>query len=1094
MKTVATSLLLLFLASVRLFAQHGSNAYRDLADSLYRHHHYQYAADYYEKALKKSKEPGYLMLQIAKSYDKINNPAKAEQWFDKAGKNNARFEDEDYYLYAEALVVRNKRPKADSLLTRMLEENPNAHLARRALSDIRNFDKFFADSARYKVVPLAINTGVAEFSPAFYKDGLVFSAAKQEGALKKKYHWDNSHFLNLYYSSKNGETFNEPKLFEKDLNTRHHDGPAVFYNNFQNMILNRNQSVKVEGREDVYEWRPGLYDATYNASKDDWTVTPLPFNETAYSFSHPYISEDGNTLYFSSDRPGGYGGMDLYKVERIHGTWSTPFNLGPSINTEEDEAFPFIAKNTLYFASNGHGGLGGLDIFASDFSQNGFTPPANPGYPINSSSDDFSLITDSVKVRGYYASSRKGNDDIFSFVKHDLKINLLAHIFDGETDKPLPGANILVITDSGDDMNIVADDSGNGKFTLPEGMTFIVIGSHDDLIGMTSDIADSAKQLDIAAYRDTTTTPVVVFIKDEFGLPRKASHITIKDVTTGKTIPYPLDQSIINFQGERGHSYNVAVADDLGNKAEKMVDIGNNEHGVKRLTLILPTNSKMEMAGRVFRADDNTPIAGATVKIMTFVDDDQELKTNNDGIVDFNLGRGTAYVVIATKDGMSGIHSGMAENGMDKANIIHPIPAYGDRPNSVLAMGLVTSTSGVPVEGYEAEVNDKATGEKIVLQANKGLLTFLGEHGKSYNIKITHHDFETTLQELFIPANGPDTEKFAIILEEKDGIKKNITPQNTIAQKGKSSTLLVLDTEEGNTRAFISSEKTLNEITEKNGELYIQDGSGNRQLGKGTIDELKKNPATMLASRGINISSSETLRNIYFDFDKSALDAEDEARLQHVKEVLSHRSNYSLTIGGHADDRGQENYNMRLSKRRSAAVSKYLISQGIPQSRIILRAFGELYPVVECPDGDCSEKDHQLNRRVEFVLTTNGKATPDLISRGDEEVSGNTPEEEFQSLLEKFGDKQIEGISFRVNIGAFKRNHSASFPELADLGKVESVKVNGTTFYTLNEFMTLKKAEEARKKVLERGIKGASISIYRMGDKIKLSELPTLAQ
>ncbi|MEO8472373.1 MAG: OmpA family protein [Chryseolinea sp.] len=1095
MKTLATSLLLLFLTSARLFAQHGSNAYRDLADSLYRHHHYQYAADYYEKALRKSNERGYLMLQIAKSYDKINNPVKAEQWFDKAGKNRATFADEDYYLYAEALVVLKKMAKADSLLTKMLGENPNAHLARRALSDIRNFEKFFADSARYKTVRLAINSDVAEFSPAYYKDGIVFSAAKQEGALKKKYHWDNSHFLNLYYSSKNGESFNEPKLFEKDLNTKHHDGPAIFYSNFQKMILNRNQNIKVEGREDVYEWRPGLYDASYDASKDSWMITPLPFNETAYSFSHPYISEDGNTLYFSSDKPGGYGGMDLYKVGRVNGTWSTPFNLGPSINTEEDEAFPFIAKNTLYFASNGHGGLGGLDIFTSDFSTNGFTPPVNLGYPVNSSSDDFSLITDSVKVNGYYASSRSGNDDIFSFVKHDLKINLLAHIFDGESDKPLAGANIQVITNGGEDMNLVADDSGNFKFAVPEGIAFIVIGSNDDMIGMTSDIADSSKQLNIAAYRDTTVTPVVVLIKDEIGLPRKASHITITDLTTGEQIPYPLNQSIISFQGREGHNYNVAVADDFGNKAEQLVTIGKDEKGVKRSTLILPTNLKMEMAGRVFRADDNNPIAGATVRIMTFGDEDQELKTNAEGIVEFTVGRGTAYVVIATKDGMSGMHSGMAEDGMGKANLIHPIPVYSDLPNAVLAMGLVTSKGGEPVLDYEAEITNKLTGEKIALHANKGILTFLGEKGKSYNINITHHDFENTLQELFIPADGSDPEKFAIIMEEKNGIKKNIAPQsNTIAERSKPPTLLVLETEEGNTRAFIASEKSLKEITEKNGELYIQEDSGNTQLGKGTIDELKKNPTTMLASKGINISSSEMLRNIYFDFDKSTLDAEDEGRLQQVKQVLNHRNNYSLMIGGHADDRGQENYNMRLSRRRSAAVSKYLVSQGIPQSRVILKAFGESHPVIDCPKDDCSEKDHQLNRRVEFVLSSNGKTTPDLISNGDNEVVRNVPEDEFQSMLARFGDKEIEGISFRINIGAFKRNHALTFPELADLGKIESIKVNGITFYTLNEFMTLKKAEEVRKKVLERGIKGASISIYRMGDKINLSQLSTLAQ
>ena len=146
MRRLAIFLLLLFSIIHHGYSQHGSNAYRDLADSLYRNHHYQYAADYYEKALKKTKQPGYLMLQLGKSYDKISKPAIAEKWFRQASANKAAFTDEDFYLFAESLIAQQKIAAADSLLERMLQKNPNSNLTRTALADVRNFEKFYRDS------------------------------------------------------------------------------------------------------------------------------------------------------------------------------------------------------------------------------------------------------------------------------------------------------------------------------------------------------------------------------------------------------------------------------------------------------------------------------------------------------------------------------------------------------------------------------------------------------------------------------------------------------------------------------------------------------------------------------------------------------------------------------------------------------------------------------------------------------------------------------------------------------------------------------------------------------------------------------------
>ena len=676
------------------WSQHSSAAYRRLADSLYAHHHYQFATDYYQKALKKSPHQGDVMLSLAKCYYNINEIAESEQWFIRAKQNHGRFTIDDYYQFAQVLIVLKKTYTADTLLKHVLEKDPDHALAAQVLSDIQNFEKYLQDSASVAVQRLTINTDETEFSPTFYKDGLVFASSRKEGLSTKRSHWDNSPFLNIYYARKDArEGFAAAILFEEDLSTRHHDGPAAFYDDYQKMIINRNQKIKVEGRRKLYEWRPGLYDVTIDGKKS-WQVLPLPFNNPQYAYMHPWISNNGKVLYFASDMPGGYGGTDIYRVERLNGTWRIPVNLGPSINTSQDEAFPFLVDSTLYFSSNGHGGLGRLDLFKSTLSNDEYSTPVNLGYPINSTADDFSLITDASQRNGYFASARYGNDDIFSFRK------------------------------------------------------------------------------------------------------------------------------------------------------------------------------------------------------------------------------------LAT--------------------------------NQVLALGLVTNSSGDAVEGYRAVVTNKNSNSNIPVQIEKGVISFLGDRSETYTIAVDHEKYQSALEELVIPAEGPDTEKFTIVLKNKS--------------EDQNSKLLVVDTDKGTSKMYLKTGDDLSEITEKDSLLYLQTPDGNEYLAKGNLTDVRTDPTKVLKELGLQKSDRTNLRNIYFDFDMANLDEGDKVYLNQVKNILDHDPTLSLVVAGHADDRGDDEYNIRLSRRRVQAVSKYLISQGIDKDRIVPKAFGESLPVVPCFNADCSEEDHQKNRRAEFVL------------------------------------------------------------------------------------------------------------------------------
>ena len=196
-------------------------------------------------------------------------------------------------------------------------------------------------------------------------------------------------------------------------------------------------------------------------------------NNDEYSVCHPSLSKDAKTLYFASDKPGGYGGLDLYECTReIGGPWSTPVNLGPKINTSGEEGFPFIADDgTLYFASDGHGGLGGLDIYSTTQVKTGnklssWTDPENLGAPVNTSSDDFGYIIYKDNKTGYLCSNRPGgmgDDDIYSFIKKGITLNGI--VYDANTGLPIADAEVIQKEDGVEKGKTKSDKDGN--FTFP---------------------------------------------------------------------------------------------------------------------------------------------------------------------------------------------------------------------------------------------------------------------------------------------------------------------------------------------------------------------------------------------------------------------------------------------------------------------------------------------------------------------------------------------------------------------------------------------------------------------------------------------------
>lgn len=330
------------------------------------------------------------------------------------------------------------------------------------------------NSDSYAIEYLGINSGMPEFSPIYYKEGLVFvSARKSTRSIKRIFSWDNSDFLDLFYveeralkrSEEKGaavlgkggdnsysahllplgkdyytpatpndantvahtrEQYIPPPVkavpFSKFLNSKYHEGPSVIYNKGNKIIFTRN-AQKGTWKKSSEQLRLKLYSAD-KVGKDWKNSKELAFNSEQYSCGHPAITEDGKLLIFVSDMPGGYGGTDLYYTLFNQGKWSPPVNAGPKVNTSGDELFPFLdQKGKLYFSSNGHPGLGALDLFVVEWDAKKGLPVGqirNLGAPLNSPFDDFGLVTDGEREKGYFSSNRKRggtDDDIYRFTR-----------------------------------------------------------------------------------------------------------------------------------------------------------------------------------------------------------------------------------------------------------------------------------------------------------------------------------------------------------------------------------------------------------------------------------------------------------------------------------------------------------------------------------------------------------------------------------------------------------------------------------------------------------------------------------------------------
>lgn len=264
------------------------------------------------------------------------------------------------------------------------------------------------------VSPVSFNSENREYAPVYFKNGLVFCGINLKNEAITYVDSKTNKQLSDIYFVENPDSSTEVSLFSNELKTSFHDGPITFSRDGNTAYFTRSQRINQGLRNSLEVSNTlGVYKADFDGIK--WkNISPCLFNSPDYNVGQPCLSPDGKKLYVTSDMPGGYGGVDIYYAEIIDGKVGPLVNLGESVNSSDNEMFPFIDENNkLYFSSNREGGIGGLDLYSTNFSKGNWTLPVMLDTNFNSTADDFSLIFNKEETEGYFTSNRNGSDDIF---------------------------------------------------------------------------------------------------------------------------------------------------------------------------------------------------------------------------------------------------------------------------------------------------------------------------------------------------------------------------------------------------------------------------------------------------------------------------------------------------------------------------------------------------------------------------------------------------------------------------------------------------------------------------------------------------------
>lgn len=506
MKKICTYVLVL--TSLGLFGQS-----KRTGDRYFREFAYVKAAEIYEHVVSKGDTSKEVLSRLGDCYYFNSKTEKSEFWYQRLFELYKKdgLDPEYYYRYAQSLKANKKYTLSDLWLTKFEQIKKSDSRGQQLAKNTSYLSKFRSINKNIEVTNLIINTPYSDFGAFQHNKQMYFSSSRASSIAKEKslYAWNKQPMLNIYVLK--GTT--DVRLVSR-INSQYHDANAILTRDGKTMYFTRDN---FDGKKLKTDGSRTSHLKIYRSKLKNGIWTPpraLPFNSDEFSNGHPALNADESELYFVSDRPGGFGQTDIYKVQILpRGRFGTPKNLGKEINTEGKEMFPFISEDSrLYFASDGHLGLGLLDIFESKMENNNYQELKNIGAPFNSSKDDFAFFT--LGNTGYFSSNREGgvgDDDIYRWEKKECKEAIVGIAYNSKDKAILADVQVQLIHQNGKILDSVQSDK-NGRYEFLNvdcNTTYTIVGAKK---GFVSD-SDTVITEDISGIKivsELFLTPLII--------------------------------------------------------------------------------------------------------------------------------------------------------------------------------------------------------------------------------------------------------------------------------------------------------------------------------------------------------------------------------------------------------------------------------------------------------------------------------------------------------------------------------------------------------------------------------------------------------
>jgi peptidoglycan-associated lipoprotein len=580
MMRICYHLTVIFLSLCVFTGVHAQSRRLEKADRAYSAGEYYEAVNLYRDAYSSVTERDMrneLIFRIATCYMKLSDARQAESWFRRAVSRSYK-DPQVYLLFGESLKMNEKYEEAIENFRLYQTMVPNDPRGEAGIKSSETALYWMGNPAPYEIAEMnPFNSRESDYSPVFANrdQSLVFFTSARKGKGNNRHGVTGEFFANIYESRRDRQGVWSSPVPVEDINTEFDDGTPSFNSNYTVMYFTGCKAVKKRSN--------GCQIYRSVRSGERWGRPEIiDLAPDTIIVAHPAISPDELTLYFVSDMPGSIGNKDIWKVTRksLNSGWGDPVNLGPEINTPGDEVFPYLHPDgTLYFSSNGHPGMGGLDIFRAAINVDGSWKVENMGYPVNSPADDFGIVFEEKAERGFFSSNRgrQNIDNIYSFNLPPLFFNAEGNVRDAETKKFLAGSSVKMVGSDGTMIDSKTGGDGRFRFMLRPDVDYVFLASKEGYLTDKRNLTtrghdrsmDFSVTIDIQSHQKPIELPNILYDYARWDLRPESLEVLdglVETLETNSTITIELAS---HTDARGGTAFNIELSQ---RRAQSVVD------------------------------------------------------------------------------------------------------------------------------------------------------------------------------------------------------------------------------------------------------------------------------------------------------------------------------------------------------------------------------------------------------------------------------------------------------------------------------------------------------------------------------------------